>query len=561
VSISCYDYDFDDQLDWKILSPFNKIKTNISDILRKLNNNADPFAWSPESLPILCESNHAGLLDEERLHGCILLARYMKENKLLKAGRFDWGTSQYTFSAIRQLPELSAVMQWLDEYEKKLKDSLDDIQKFCSSSNCRNKFLQIHFSGNAGSKRKCMCCDNCGEYNLEKHLKYAADLGSVFENALPLFTLGRFNGNGENFIKYLQDISSEDISAQLAYLHKEERESMRQFSDAAMAALLLEVRQKQYTSETMENISCWQKTKTRENILKDIPLAVLLENSGLPETDKILDYMKTFGKLKEKYPDFTLLQTSQEFLKKCAALTDKLQIFNDKAIKKALKAWSKSTLPDAVDFIFYDKWRDYIADIVNNRIIKTQIPPDNTDAEAAEIRKLKAFLPSLIAIKREAPEKYRQLETIVQTLPERAKREWQLILSVPEDFAKITTDSNEDILWLKNSPAQNSDLLPVREAKEAMVIYELDKAASQMPVENWLETGELLPLTIKFYPLCEDFILLADELALSDKFINNLPEDANNLFQKLPYFIQVFFKKKLIFGNKKKQILKSFADL
>lgn len=564
VAVTCYNNDFDDQLDWKINDPFQDLEDNTKALIPALNDAfIDPKIYfsRQSNISISCESNYNGLLDEKRLHSCILVARYMREKKLLAEGKFDWSTSQYTFSGVKSIPTFNTFSLWLQGYKIKLKNSLSDIRNFCNSADCRNKFLQIHFSGTAGSKRKCMCCDKCGDYDLERHLKYAEDLGSVFEAALPLFTMGNFNGDVQKFLKYLHDISSNEISAQLAFLHKEERESMRQFSDAALAALYLELREKKYTSAIMETLCRWQEHKAKTGILKDFAFSEFCKNSALDESENVLAYLKAFNNFSKKYPEFTLAQISLEFLKKCSSLAVKLQNITDNNIKKALKEWSKGVMPAATDFIFYTKWRDYVGDIVNLKVIKAEIPENDTDAEVAEFNRLEKFLPSLISLKSDAPEKYNQLTAITATLPERAKREWQFILAAPEVFAKLASDSFDDISFLENTPAINSKLLPVREAKEAAAINELDGAARLMPVKNWIAAAKLIPRSLKFYPETEDFILLADDAALPEKFTRFTNDDVAEAFKKLPYFLQVFFKTKLLFNRQKPKVLKSFSEL
>ena len=80
-------------------------------------------------------------------------------------------------------------------------------------------------------------------------------------------------------------------------------------------------------------------------------------------------------------------------------------------------------------------------------------------------------------------------------------------------------------------------------------------------VKNWIAAAKLIPRSLKFYPETEDFILLADDAALPEKFTRFTNDDVAEAFKKLPYFLQMFFKTKLLFNRQKPKVLKSFSEL
>ena len=109
--------------------------------------------------------------------------------------------------------------------------------------------------------------------------------------------------------------------------------------------------------------------------------------------------------------------------------------------------------------------------------------------------------------------------------------------------------------------------------QESLVIAELDSDAvlEKMPVNQWNDLINILPVTGKFYPETKTFWQRMTELSLPQDFMKKMPDSLNDTYQKLPYFLRAFMEHKVFFtrstasnipqDTRYRKKLNSFSDL
>lgn len=479
-------------------------------------------------------------VDEDKLKACILLARFLRDRNCLQDGSFDWRRSEFIFSGIAAIPDRSQFSEWVNARKQERIRQQADFLRFCLTSGCRNEFLQIYFTGAAGSERKCHCCDVCG-YDLTEHLKYAESIDSTFEGCVSRFTCGKFNGNEEQLLQYLRKISDAQLPAQIAYLHREHQESGQEYSDADFAAALLELRNETADQKLIFATLCrlnrilaaTGKRGSRRQLLHDF-----VDGYGIQKWEPVLDFLAEFQRFSAKYRGWELMWVNPGILQECAGLNKHLEALHDAGVKAELGKWIEQEMKPFGEFISSLRWTECVYYICRGRALLNLLLENPSEEEKlaadSDWQRLRKYIDYIILLEKEEPEKFCQLCDFVKTLPEDQRSEWELILSAPEDFAGLNNMDDSSPEWFCHSPVSRSRLLHCREFSREILLREMEAAEAKMPIARWRDLLTLMPVACKLYPEYSRWIQLAEKRK----------EEGSSL--KLPDCLRYFLQRKVV---------------
>lgn len=541
VSITYREDDLVTQQKWKVDDAFARIRYTSVRLFNTL-----------VKTPLVSCLNDYGTLDEELIQTSILAARFLDMD-----GYFDWGSSEFVFPCIIT-PRMASLrqnefFQWLDNFKRQQINQINDVKRFCISRGCRNAYLHTYFTGSS-IMEKCYCCDKCG-VDLPMHRKYIKKVSAAFDTQEIFFRHGRFVGDNAGFLEYLSGIQESELDAQIAYLHKLHLETAADYSDAGFAAALLELKREKTLNgravELLHDLNTLLKKsgscKEKRTLLFDF--ADAFEIAAVKTVLQLWTEAENFAK---EYETFPAEMMNSKLFSKFRAMADKLNNIPELPVKSKICSYLKAKLKNsyAGDILFIQPWRATLAYICRADNFNALLLDDPNDKQQEEAEKewetLKKFLPHIQKVVENHPEKLRIMKRIIETLPEKIKQEWQLIFAAPQDFLRIDGDENF-YQWLGNSPIVNSQLLVCRNARDAVMIYEADRAAETMPVKNWQTIAELMPGTRLISSPFETLLDYLQKNKLPANFIDHLPEAQKQCFNALPRTLKYFLNKKVRF--------------
>lgn len=169
------------------------------------------------------------------------------------------------------------------------------------------------------------------------------------------------------------------------------------------------------------------------------------------------------------------------------------------------------------------------------------------------------YLRQIIEWKQSGNEKWQCLCKFIRTLDdEQMMKEWEIILSAPNDYLKIAEADPElfeaekkwESEWFSDSILKHSNLARCRENEENIIISEADWACKKMPMESWNNLLEWMPCTAKLCPEWKQMLDISCKLNLDSKFQNKngtVPAEIIELKAKLPECLKDFLKRKILF--------------
>ena len=529
------------QSEWAVDRPFEELLNIGSNILGQLPERGDKA--------ISC-TNYDTVLNEDLMKACILLARFMHSEKMLKDYYFDWKTSEFHFIGITEKVKADKDYQFYI-YTKMCDRSMQmySVIDFCKKYTCRNNALHTYFSGQK-IQMKCYACDVCG-FDLEKHNQYLNYVKSVSDDYVRKFNCGVFQSDDKAFLQYLRD-SGDQITEQLAYLRKEHLQSGQVYSDALLAATLLELQQKKENPiDTVSSFASLSRhlTNVKDSVVtKELVLEFFKQNK-IPLGKKYLTLFSNLQSFVDETRVLSPLQATKNILEKCFLLNQEIISIESKPMQKAMKEWIEKETGPWADFIFSANFTCCVHYMKLGKI-SSVLSYDISDENAwDEWDNLKKYLVYLKKLNKSDEKKIIFLLDFIKTLPEEHRKEWELILQAPEEFLALQNDETEHHEWNCDSLVFQSKMLPCRMKQESLVIAELDSDAvlEKIPVNQWNDLINILPVTGKFYPETKTFWQRMTELALPQDFMKKMPESLNNTYQKLPYFLRAFMEHKVFF--------------
>lgn len=570
--------DVNEQLLWKIHKPFQEIEAAINQILADMTSAF--HAQAQINFSKLCKSCFDETLDEDIQRACILLARFMRNRGILKNSSFDWRCSEFHFSGISGIPNDVEVKRWLDQEEHTRRKQLISVLSFADDKGCRNEFLQTYFSG-SNSNRKCCYCDHCG-YDLKAHLAYVREIQGATENNISMFERGVFSGDNAAFLQYLRGIIEDELSARIAYLDREHRESRLEHSDAELAARLLEMKQNKDKSELIiEQFAKFFESgfaRLRNRGSQDL-LVPFARACGIPQPDRlwktVADLHDFICKNRESAaPD----RVTCEFLLKCRDLKQNMiKNIENTTYRESLEKWIvKSTSSELGEFILKSEFSACVYYICRGLALGKLLNANKDEETWSTFAK---YLHKIIKLKKEDKIKFRYLCTLIETLPAKEKEEWNLILIAPEDYLKIAEAAPEcfgaekhwEPDWFSSSVLAQSQTQRCLVNRENIILDELVRAAGNMPISSWRDLQEWTPCTAKLYPEWQEMLEKLAEKDLRPDFSAEVPAELADCYRKLPYAAADFLKRKIFFvtsemqqtslQKKSKKVLKDLASL
>ena len=556
VSVTYNPADLRTQSFWKINKPLDKIKAYIDEIVNKLTGDG-------YDTRISCIDPVTGVLIEDKLRACILLARSISSlNEQMPSMEyyFDWMESEFVFPFRFQSDSMKNIAtdifnEYVNNIKVMLQRQVDMMRSFCEFPGCRNNFLNTCFSGDAPAE-KCYCCDRCG-YDSEKHDEYTKKLTSAFDTPVTFFVSGNFNG--EDFCKYIEDTSDEELPAKIAYLYKEHQESLENHSDAGFAAALLNLRKS--SSDAAEYFDIFAEltgslTNYQNAAEKKKMLLEFAAKYGINMPEKLFLILKDLRKFIVKHQNTQILTVSNAVLSECQKLAENISATEDRTIKRKLHALLRKELDDVLfaDLVISQPWRAAVGYIYRGKSLIDILKENPSNEQMAradqEWKVLKSYLGYIQTLPEKSPAKFTAISRLIQQLHPKQKYEWELLLSAPQDFVKLDDDENF-YEWFGDSPAARSKILHCRAKLNDMLISEADTAAGKMPVANWLETAALLPLVGKFYPDFSKLLQYMHRKKHPAASCNTLPGEQLELYKNLPSFLKYFLDKKVHFRQQK----------
>lgn len=483
------------QQKFKISDPFFTLKNNGSGILCNL-----PHGACREYLISCVRGND---IDEEMVDACVILNRFLVQEKLCSGGEFNWQNSSYTFYGLKKTARSASLFdKWLNlQYADRIKQ-IDSIRNFCTDKGCLNRYLQIYFTGESGSKRKCMSCSACG-FDRKGNRQYIDELRQAIEDS------GSHELTLDRLLHMLVHIDDEDLPAKAGYYRKRHRETGDNFSLYSFGAALLEFKSKFNDEKLLADaaITVAQECSSRELQEAALKFCSLCEVPAFSwyDPDKVLaagikllrlrdEYNNTFPEKLER-PFLVLLAEIKSLLEKnvfdeyvrknnlffiCdAPLIEKLysHIENIKKEKKLTSTAVRHCMniqkiietqcavenkklftqvvyanldPIFASSVFETSWRQLLNYILISSPKGFAEMQQETFEEEAENRwqAFCKYLNTICELKKNDPEKFNVVKHITSELDDSGlSEEWQLILEEPENYLKayrIFTDQEEE---------------------------------------------------------------------------------------------------------------------
>ena len=417
--------------------------------------------------------------DEEILRVYLLEARYLRQKGMLRSAEFEWNEGLFHFHGISGLPDDAAFRRWLLVEESKRLGQLAEVRSFALTAGCRNEFLQVYFSGSPGSDLPCGCCDRCG-YDEQTHRAYIKSIGSAFGHAMLDFRRGVFYLDRFFLPEYLARIPDGQITAMIAYLQREHRESLLEHSDAEFAAALLEMKQKKddpgFVVETFDRFC--SSAEDREVLLRFAAGCSIEDAEKLPG---LLSGIRDFAAL-ESVP----LPVPDSLMRKCEAWQKEIDAIAVRGLQKAVAVWIRKTAPAVRDLILMKDWRNSISFIQLGRFFNT-LRQDETIAW----KKLGQCLKRIAEWKKNDGARFSLLGNLIETLPDEQREVWKQFLGAPSDFSLLAAKdpgkfprNDEEAAWFAASPVAQSPLDRCRLIRERIAAREAQPAASPPPARR-----------------------------------------------------------------------------
>ena len=529
--------------------PFEELRKTGIDVMWNLCLKESRFAcWNDDET-----------LDENMVRACVLVARYLRScspRPKVKESFFDWSTSEFSFVGVEPLDAVAdfAGFEAMLAAEKSRRiEQIVDVLLFCDTDGCRNEFLREHFSGVSAETLSCHYCDYCG-VNLPAHLAYVDSISSIFEEVQSPFEEGRFLGSFPEFQRSLRELPIQKLPVQIAYLHREHRETGRVYSDAEFAALLLELRLR------VDAVPVQIELLGRlDALLAAAPepeekirfAAKFVGECHIAESETLAGFFAARRRFYAAYPTFEHLHADRKFFDDCAALRAESEKLRAPAAKSALLKWLRQSMEPLGDLLWDDAWADMLS------YIERRCPMEKLCRESADDAWFSLAAKLRVLMRWESQEHDRRkmlvLCDFVQTLPEERRREWNLILDAPADFLKLAGEDPEsdtgdcDPAWFLRSPVARSNFHRCALIREELVAAEADSVRSR--ARSWEELIPLMPLAVTLYPEWKPLIEAVAERGGADfSKPQQLSEPLRVLYGKLPFSLRYFLKQKLSFS-------------
>ena len=503
--------DVRDQLDWKIIKPFRQLETSGKEILRSL---------TPGKICAVPCLDFQGNIDEQKEKACYILNRFLMEKDLCKGGEFDWQSSSFTFRSPKPAGQEKNFENYLKREVASRIQQTDSVIDLCSGNSCYNRYLQIYFTGQAGSRRKCWSCSACG-FNQVLHQKYLEDI-KIFsaEEDTPL----------DDVLALVRSVPYDELSAKAGFYRKRHRETKVSYSVYSFAAAMLDFKGALYNRKDVagKSLDLARECQSEEQLQEALEFCRMCQDKDYPGfTDDgeillqlamlLLKLQELRERISDKETSRALLKAMQEvnllairdkesfsvfkqYMEKnkllfvldielfekfhaCAELLnasgtiDKGSVrqcmniekllganFSCKETPELLKQLADIHLADCFKAIVFDtSWRQLLNYVLISSPGGFEMMQQETEEEEAESRwqSFCRYLAVMENLKQNAPEKIAILQTLITNLEPPVREEWELVLSEPENYSmayKIYTHQYEKKLSLEE---YHKTLLPL----------------------------------------------------------------------------------------------------